>query len=337
MVPALAVADALRAEGADVQFAGGDRAEAELVPAAGYAFHRLAVVAVPRGDPLRAIPALGTDLAAVVAALGLVRRLRPDAVLGGGGYVSAPVGLVAAVRNIPLVVMEADGHLGVTNRLLAPVARRVCTALPLPGHEPPKFRVTGRPVPPVPQDREAARGRFGVRDDETLVVVFGGSLGARTINHAAVHAFADPGFANARLRVLHAAGERDLPELTAPGDHYDLRGYVSGFMDALVAADLVVARSGGSVWEIAAAGRPAILIPYPHATQDHQTVNAQFFADAGAAVMIPDAELTADRLAETARSLLTDDARMTAMGRAAAAAARPHAAAEIATQVLTFT
>lgn len=333
MVPALAVADALRAEGADVHFAGGDRAEATLVPEAGYELHQLQVVGVPRSSPVGAARALATDAAAVLAAGRLVGRLRPDVVLGGGGYVSAPVGLAAAARRVPLVVMEADGHLGVANRLLAPLARTVCTALPLRAWDP-KFRLTGRPVPPVGGDRAAARARFGVDESETLVVVFGGSQGARSINHAAVVAYADPDFAGLRLRVLHAAGERDLPSLKAPGPHYDLRGYVSGFMDALVAADLVVARSGGSVWEIAAAGRPAILIPYPYATQDHQTANARFFTQAGAAVMIGDAELTAQRLAQESQRLLGDPERLGAMGRAAAAAARPHAAKAIAAEVL---
>ena len=108
------------------------------------------------------------------------------------------------------------------------------------------------------------------------MLVFGGSQGARSINHAAVEAFA-----GARFHVLHAAGERDLPDLQAPGPHYDLRGYISDFGEALLASDLVIARSGGSIFEIAAAGRPAVLIPYPYATADHQTANARFMERGG--------------------------------------------------------
>ena len=116
---------------------------------------------------------------------------------------------------------------------------------------------------------------------------------------------------------------------------YDLQGYISDFMEAVVACDLAVARSGGSIWELAAAGRPSVLIPYPHATADHQTVNARYLADAGAAVLIPDDELTSERLRAEVEALLGDKARLEAMGRAALGLARPHAAAVIASEVLT--
>jgi UDP-N-acetylglucosamine--N-acetylmuramyl-(pentapeptide) pyrophosphoryl-undecaprenol N-acetylglucosamine transferase len=162
--------------------------------------------------------------------------------------------------------------------------------------------------------------------------VFGGSLGARSINHAAISAFAQPG--ESGIRVLHAAGERDLPDLAAPGPHYDLRGYIGDFGEALAAADLVVARSGGSVFEIAAHARPAVLVPYPHATADHQTANARYFERAGAAVLIPDAELDGPRLAAVVGGLLADRPRLAAMGRAAGELARPQAAEEIAGELL---
>jgi UDP-N-acetylglucosamine--N-acetylmuramyl-(pentapeptide) pyrophosphoryl-undecaprenol N-acetylglucosamine transferase len=329
VVPALAVADALRASGAEVQFVGGDRVEASLVPEAGYPLHKLRLESMPRRSPLRAARTVAIDAAAVVAATKLLGRIDPDAVLGGGGYVAGPVGVAPPVRRRPLVVVEIDGHLGLTNRLLAPFAKRVCTALPLAEHEGQKFVVTGRPVPEINADRDAARARFGVGADETLVVVFGGSLGARSVNHAALEALADSGF-----RVLHAAGERDLPSLNAPRPGYDLRGYVSEFMDALVASDLVVGRSGGSIWEICAAGRPSILIPYPHATADHQTLNARHLADAGAAVLIADSDLTAGLLKSTVDRLLADRGELERMGQAAAALARPRAAQDIAAQVL---
>jgi UDP-N-acetylglucosamine--N-acetylmuramyl-(pentapeptide) pyrophosphoryl-undecaprenol N-acetylglucosamine transferase len=243
--------------------------------------------------------------------------------------VAGPVGLAAVLTRTPLVLMEADSHLGLTNRLLAPFARRVCLAFPIDGRDGPRYRVTGRPVPPPARDRGAARARFGIAPQETCVLVFGGSQGARSINHAAVEAFA-----GARFRVLHAAGERDLPELEAPGAHYDLRGFIANFGDALLASDLVVSRAGGSIFEIAAHGRPAVLVPYPHATADHQAANAQFMARAGAAIVIPDAELTGRRLAQEVGRLLADPARLNAMARASAALARPDAAGEIAEELL---
>ncbi len=249
--------------------------------------------------------------------------------LGAGGYVAGPVGLAAALRRVPLVLMEADSHLGLTNRLLAPAARRVCLAFPIEGRGGRRYRVTGRPVPSPATDRAAARARFGVAPQETCVLVFGGSQGARSINQAAIAAFG-----GARFHVLHAAGERDLPDLSSPGPHYDLRGYISKFGEALIASDLVVARAGGSIFEVAAHGRPMVLVPYPFATADHQTTNAAFMEHAGAAIVIPDAELTAPRLAQEVGGLLAEPARLATMARAAVSVARPDAAAEIAHEVL---
>ena len=338
MVPALAVAAALSAEGAEVHFIGGDRAEATLVPEAGFAFHPLRVVSLPRRAPLRALRAVAVDTVALARCVALVRRIAPDVVLGGGGYVAGPVGLAGRLAGVPLVLTEIDSHLGLTNRLLAPLARTVCLALPIPGRDGPRYRVTGRPVPPVEDataGRRHGRARFGIEDGERLVVIFGGSLGARSINLAAVEAFAAPTLAGVgALRVLHAAGERDLPELRSPGSHYDLRGYIPDFMDALLAADLVIARSGGSIFEIARAGRASILVPYPHATADHQTTNARFLADAGAAIIVPDAEVSAERLRDEAAALLGDPAMLATMGAAAATLSRPAAARDIAATVL---
>jgi UDP-N-acetylglucosamine--N-acetylmuramyl-(pentapeptide) pyrophosphoryl-undecaprenol N-acetylglucosamine transferase len=332
VVPALAVADALRAEGAEVVFIGGERAERELVPKAGYELRTLSVEPLPRGRPVRAVGAVLIDVSAVARALRLLGELRPDAVMGAGGYVAGPVGLAAVLRRIPLVLSEADSHLGLTNRLLAPLARRVCLSFPLPGRTGPRYRVTGRPVPRPAIDRRAARERFGIAPEETCVLVFGGSQGARSINHAAIEAFA-----GARFRVLHAAGERDLAELrklATPAPHYDLRGYISDFGEALLASDLVVARAGGSIFEIAAHGRPAVLIPYPYATADHQAENARFMERAGAAVVIRDAELTGPRLAQEVGGLLADQSRLNAMARASAELARPDAAREVAEELL---
>jgi len=342
VVPALAVADALSAERARVVFVGGNRAEADLVPAAGYELERINVEPLYRRAPGKAAKAVVVDAGALRRARRIVRRLRPVAVMGAGGYVSGPVGMAAVLGRVPLVLSEADSHLGVTNRVLAPFADRVCLAFPIPGRSDrpisgrserrlghPRYVVTGRPVPRPATDRAAARARFGIGPQETCVLVFGGSQGARSINYAAIEAFA-----GARFRVLHAAGERDLPHLHAPDDRYDLRGYIDNFGEALIASDIVVSRAGGSIFEIAAAGRPAVLIPYPYATADHQSSNARYMEQAGAAVVIPDAELTAARLAQEVGGLLADRGRMRTMARASAAIARPDAAAEIARAVL---
>jgi UDP-N-acetylglucosamine--N-acetylmuramyl-(pentapeptide) pyrophosphoryl-undecaprenol N-acetylglucosamine transferase len=365
VVPALAVADALRAEGAEVVFIGAQRAEAQLVPDAGFQLHGLAVEGLSRANPLRALRALVRAAIAVPRARSLLRDIEPGAVMGGGGYVAGPVALAAITLRIPVVLTEADSHLGLTNRLLAPFARRVCLAFPLDGPDAEahrrarrrapwraragarrgeRYRVTGRPVPAPRGDERTARARLGIGPEETCVLVFGGSLGSRTINRAAVEAFAGrspiggPSPTGSSFRVLHISGQRDYEELAAhelpPG--YDLRAYLdeADFADALAAADLTVARAGGSVFEIAAHGVPAILVPYPHATGDHQSENARWMSDAGAAIVIPDGELNGARLARVVAELLADRSRLAAMATAARGLARPDAARAVASELL---
>jgi len=329
VVPAIAVADALRAEGADVSFVGGQRAEAELVPAAGYRLDPIRVEGISRTDPLAALRAGAKAALALRSAARILRERRADAVLGGGGYVAGPVGLAAVLGRVPLVLTEADSHMGLSNRLLAPRARRVCLAFPIPGRTGERYLVTGRPVPPRTAERAPARAALGIGPDERCVLVFGGSLGARSINHAAVAAFAD-----APYRVLHVAGRRDFGELRAPGPHYDLRDYVTPFGQALAATDLAVARAGGSIFELAQYGLPALLVPYPHATGDHQSANARWMRDGGAAVVVEDAALTPERLRAEVDALLGDPRRLAAMAAASGRLARPEAGREVAAAVM---
>ncbi|MBA2764884.1 MAG: glycosyltransferase, partial [Thermoleophilaceae bacterium] len=268
----------------------------------------------------------------------LLRRLRADAVIGAGGYVSGPVAAAASTLRLPVFLLEADSHMGVTNRMLAPLARRTFLAFPIEGRDNDRYLVTGRPIPTdiLAADRAVARARFGLAGDQPCLLVFGGSLGARTINHAAIDAFGE----TAPCAVLHVSGERDHAEvagrLEALGSpsHYRLRAYVEPFADALAAADLVVARAGGSVFELAAAGLPAILVPYPHATGDHQTLNARWLTEGEAAVIIADGELDGPRLAREVGDLLSSPGRLRAMGDSALELARPDAAQQIAAEVL---
>ncbi|HKP21987.1 MAG TPA: undecaprenyldiphospho-muramoylpentapeptide beta-N-acetylglucosaminyltransferase [Thermoleophilaceae bacterium] len=338
VVPALAVADALRERGAQVEFIGGERAEAELVPAAGYPFHALKVQGIDRSNPLRAARAMLLAVRATGRARRLLRQIGADAVLGGGGYVAGPVGLAARTLRLPLVLTEADSHLGVSNRMLAPFAARVCLAFPIEGRRGSKWLVTGRPVPrgTGEGDQAEARARLGVPADGPCLLIFGGSLGARRLNDAAIEAFG----AAAPCTVLHASGRRDyddllarLVELGSP-PHYVLLPYVEPFADALAAADLAAARAGGSVFELAAAGLPSVLVPYPHATGNHQDANARFMERAGAAVVIPDAQLDAPRLAREVGGLLAAPQRMAEMANAARAVAKPDAAERVAEELL---
>lgn len=312
------------------------------MPAAGYEIDLLRLRGLDRGNPVRAVGSLRLAAAAVPAARRALRDRGAQAVLGGGGYVAGPAGLAALSLGLPLVLTEADRHLGLTNRLLARRARRVCLAFPIPGREGERYLVTGRPVPAAigSADRDRARERFGIASSDRCLLVFGGSQGARSINGGALEAFAGVAAADRGFCVLHISGTRDYDEarerLAAGGDagRYTLLAYEPNLADALAASDLVLARAGGSIFEIAAAGRPAILVPYPHAAGRHQHANAAWMAEAGAAVVVEDSELDPARLRRLAGELLADDERLREMASAARARARPDAAQRVAAEVV---
>ncbi len=337
----MAVAAELRKSGAEVSFLGTrEKVEAELVPAAGYEIDFLRVRGIDRRNPLRAARAGAEALAAVSAARAVLRRRRADVVMGGGGYVAGPAGLAATLTRTPLVLTEADSHLGLANRLLAGRARRVCLAFPLEGRSGKRYLVTGRPVPEavLTADRDAARARFGIPGDARTVLVVGGSQGARSVNFAAVEAFAER--EGRDFRVLHLSGTRDYEALrerlgaAVHADGYELVEYEPNLGDALAASDLVLGRSGGSIFEFTAAGRPAVLVPYPHATADHQRANARWMEAAGAATIVEDDALGPTTLLAEIGGILGDDERLQRMATAARELAKPHAARTIADQVL---
>ncbi len=341
----MAVAAELRASGAAVSFLGTrERIEAELVPDAGYEIDFVKVRGIDRKNPLRAARAGLEALGAVAAARRALRAREADVVMGGGGYVAGPAGLAALATRTPLVLTEADSHIGLANRLLARRARRVCLAFPIAGREGDPYLLTGRPVPDavLRADREAARRRFGIEAGERCLLVVGGSQGARSVNFAALAAFAERDGRD--FHVLHLAGQRDYEELrarlatAAHDDRYTLLAYEPDLGDVLAASDLVLGRSGGSIFELTAAGRPAILVPYPHATGDHQSHNAAWMERAGAATVLPDAALGgnggAERLRAEVAAVLGDPARLEAMAAASRSLAKPDAARRIADEVL---
>jgi UDP-N-acetylglucosamine--N-acetylmuramyl-(pentapeptide) pyrophosphoryl-undecaprenol N-acetylglucosamine transferase len=330
-VPSLAVAEALRARGVAVTFAGSpDRVEARLVPEAGFEFDPFRISGLPR----RPSPALARAVLLAGRAPAACGRIlaarRPDVVLGGGGYVAGPMVYAAWRRRIPAALTEADAHLGLANRLAAPFARLVFLAYPLPGRNRGKYRVVGRPVAPasaVPRDE--ARRRFELPADGAALLVFGGSQGAATLNDVALDAFADSG-----PPVLHLCGTRYLQALGAQPRRPDYRllAWTDEFANALAATDLVLARAGGSVWEVAAAGKPAVLVPSPNVTADHQTKNARHFEQGGGAVVVPEPRIA--RVPELVRSLLDDPVRLRTMGEAMLRLARPDAADRIAEELI---
>jgi UDP-N-acetylglucosamine--N-acetylmuramyl-(pentapeptide) pyrophosphoryl-undecaprenol N-acetylglucosamine transferase len=332
VLPSLAVAEALVARGVKVTFAGSpDRAEARLVPEAGFELDTFRISGLPRKPTPALGRAVGQALRAPRACKRILRAREPDVVLGGGGYVAGPMVYAASRLGIPAALMEADAHLGLANRLAAPFAERVFLSFPIEGRDGSKYRVTGRPIPARNRSTSKAEGRrvFDLPPRARVLLVFGGSQGATSLNEVMVEAFGETGPA-----VLHLSGERDFERFSRQvrRDEYRLVRFTDEFGAALAAADLVVARAGGSVWELAAAGKPAILVPYPFATADHQTKNARFFERAGGTITVPETEL--GRVADLARSLIGDAQRLKEMGEAMKRVARPDAADDIAEELI---
>jgi UDP-N-acetylglucosamine--N-acetylmuramyl-(pentapeptide) pyrophosphoryl-undecaprenol N-acetylglucosamine transferase len=300
------------------------------VRSAGFPFDAFHVEGIPRQFSLRLPVALAKDTVAPAACLRILRARRPGVVLGAGGYVGGPMVFAAGLLRIPAAVTEADAHLGLANRLAAPLAKRVFCAFPIEGLDGEKVKVVGRPIPARsrPPEREDARRLFELPVEGPVVLVFGGSQGSRRLNEAALDAFATDGPA-----VLHLAGERDYPELAVRErrDEYRLLPFTDEFGAALAAADLVVARAGGSVWEVAAAGKPALLVPYPHATADHQAKNAGYFARGGGAVVVLERDLDLRRQVD---ELLAHPGRLESMSAAMLALAKPDAADVVARELI---
>lgn len=341
--PGVAVARELvrRQPGAVVTFAGTARGlESRLVPQEGFELD----VIRSAGLKGRSIAAMARGLALVPASLAdawrVVSRRRPDAVIGVGGYSSGPVVLVAALRGIPTMLLEQNAMPGLTNRLLARVVRAAAlTYDDVHGYFGRKGFVTGNPVRPEfitladsPIPDPIADSRSPIADGRVLVL--GGSQGAHAINVAMVAAAAELGRRCPGLEIVHQTGTRDLDAVREGYARAGVVARTAAFLDGvageMTAASLVIARAGATTLaELAALGRPAVLVPFPGATDDHQTKNAQALVAGGAAVLLPEASLTGDRLAAVAADLITDRPRLAAMGQAMRRFARPDAAARI--------
>jgi UDP-N-acetylglucosamine--N-acetylmuramyl-(pentapeptide) pyrophosphoryl-undecaprenol N-acetylglucosamine transferase len=357
--PALAVATALRERGAEVFWLGTRQGlEAKLVPAAGIAMEWVSVSGL-RGKgvvawllaPLRLLWAAWQVLVVMV-------RQRPMVVLGMGGFVTGPGGVVTWLLRKPLVIHEQNAIAGLTNRLLAPLAQRVLEAFPTTFHTK-RTVLTGNPVRRAIAELPAPEQRFAGRSGATRLLVLGGSLGARALNEVVPQAIAHLPM---RPEIWHQAGSRNIDEARDFYSRAAVSARVEPFIDDMAAAyawaDLVLCRAGAlTVAELAAAGVAAILVPYPHAVDDHQTRNAAYLADAGAALVVQERDLTSEKLCELLISLgsgtansphpnplpegegdfekrngLLDRARLLKMAQAARRLSQPQAAANVAEQ-----
>jgi len=336
--PMIAVAEAVRelAPAVRVVFVGTERGiEGRAVPKSGFELELMRVLPLRGGGPLGFARGIARALGAVGEGRSLVRRLEPHAVLSVGGYAAGPVSLAAWMLGVPLAVLEPNSVIGLTNRLVAPLARRAYLAFPEAERHFRRERVLRAGVPLRPGFVPAALGAPG---DRLRVLVLGGSQGAQALNDAVPRAVAALGGAVEVVHQAGTAGEAGVRALYASLG-LQARTRVVAFIDdmpaALTAADLVVGRSGaGALSEICAVGRASLLVPYPFAAGDHQRVNAESLVREGAALCIPNEQATPDRLALEIGALVLDRAQLGSMAEAARAAGRPHAAQAIALDLL---
>ncbi|MHB8387041.1 undecaprenyldiphospho-muramoylpentapeptide beta-N-acetylglucosaminyltransferase [Metallibacterium sp.] len=330
--PGLAVAEVLSARAVPVVWLGAAGAlETRLVPARGIRLLELPVRGV-RGKGWNArLRAPWMLLGALRAAWAALRRERPRSVLALGGYAAGPGGLAAFLRRVPLVVHEQNAMPGMTNRVLARLARRVLVGFP---DALPHATCSGNPVRAAIAALPAPAQRFAARTGRARLLVMGGSQGARALNLGVPAALALLPAA-ARPEVWHQCGAQGVEITRATYAEAGIEARVEPFIEtmeqAYAWADLALCRAGAlTLAELATAGLGAILVPYPHAVDDHQTRNAAFMAGADAARLLPESALSAQSLAQELGTLLADRARLLDMAMAARALARPDAADRIA-------
>ncbi|WP_080803490.1 undecaprenyldiphospho-muramoylpentapeptide beta-N-acetylglucosaminyltransferase [Arabiibacter massiliensis] len=346
--PALALADELAERGWDVRFAGTPTGvEARLVREAGIPFTPFEARGFNRSHPLTLPKALATIQKSTKLARAWFDEIRPDVVVGFGGYVCIPVARAAEQRGIPVVVHEQNSVMGMANKYLARRAAAVCltyehAAEALSEAERARTTVTGNPVrrSVFAATRAEGRAAFDVPDDALMLLVTGGSLGARHVNQA-VAARKEMLLAHPGLHVVHVTGPKELDAVTEAlalppeeAARWRLLGYTDQMGPAMAAADAIVSRAGAtSLAEIAARALPALLVPFPHATEDHQTMNARACVEAGAALMVADAEVDGPAFDEALRTLVEDADARERMAAAARAQKAEDAAALLADAV----
>ncbi len=337
--PALAVARELRSRSERIVWLGTRSGiESRIVPADGIALETIRVAGLRRKGALTWLLAPWRIAVALIDAIRVVRRQRPKVVLGMGGFASGPGGVAAWLLGRPLVIHEQNAVAGLTNRVLARFAREVLEAFPgsfFPKGKGRMTRVTGNPVRAeintLPPPAERLAGRSGA----LRLLVLGGSLGARVLNDVVPRAVALLDAAE-RPEILHQAGEKTVSvargQYAASGVVARIEPFIEDMAAAYAWADVAVCRAGAlTVAELAAAGLPAILVPFPGAVDDHQTCNASVFVGAGAGVLLPESSLTAERLAAELAVFIADRQVVVARAVAARSLACPSATADIAT------
>jgi len=345
LFPGMAVAEAFRdaVPGTEIAFAGTAHGlEARVVPGAGYRLFTLPVAGIVGKGVMKRLAGLVLLPAALAAAGRVLKEFGPDLVVGVGGYASAPVLFMAGIRRVRRVILEQNAVPGVTNRVFGPSVDRVFLAFEEAAarFKGGRFSTPGNPVRAgLLRAAEEAPEPTGDRPAGRHLLAFGGSQGARALNDSLVEAVPRLLKALPELTLTHQTGAADLERVRAAYAALEGRAEAVPFIDdmgaAYARANLVLCRAGATtVAELTALGKPAVLVPYPHAAHDHQTANARLLKDRGAAVLLPQGELSAEHLAETLTDLLNNPAGLATMGAAARAAGHPDAARRIVAECL---
>ncbi|HTP14126.1 MAG TPA: undecaprenyldiphospho-muramoylpentapeptide beta-N-acetylglucosaminyltransferase [Bacteroidota bacterium] len=343
LYPALAIADEIRKQlpDADFLFVGTKgRIEARVVPERGYRFATIWISGLHRGLSLSNLLFPFKVVVSLVQSFFLIRQFRPDAIVGTGGYVCGPILYVGRLMNIPTFIHESNSYPGVTTRLLAARATRVFTAFEATERwlgKNARVELVGTPTRNSFEDvsKNAATTFFGLDPRKQTVLVFGGSLGATSVNRALTDIA--PALAAENIQFIWQTGERDFESVMEKVGSRKV-GWTGKYIDrmdyAYAASDVVVSRSGATtIAELTRIGKAAILVPYPFAAADHQTVNARSMEERSAAILIPDSRV-GESLEAAIRGLLADPGKRQSMERAAKAMGRPNAGRVIATKIL---
>ena len=334
VIPALAVARELRDRGVDVSWIGTPQGlESRLVPGAGIEFDAIDIKGLRKSGLLRALAMPFMLVKAMFQTLGLIRNRRPDAVLGMGGFVSGPGGLVAAMMRIPLVLHEQNSAAGLTNKWLARLTRHVFTGFPAAAGIS-NFTWVGNPVRKEISDLPAPDQRLGGRTGPLRILVVGGSQGASVFNQNLPGLLGNEGLVE--LEVWHQCGSQGDETIVASYEAKGISATVDTFIDDMAAAyewcDFAICRAGAmTISELCAAGVAALLVPYPHAVSDHQALNAAFMVEAGAALMVRQEEFLSGNWVTEVSGLDSDREQLVAMSRRARDLSRPNAAEDVAT------
>ena len=328
--PGLAVADALRGQGWNVVWLGAPHSmEAELVPQHGYPLAWVNFTGVRGKGLLRLLTLPFTLLRALGQSAAAILRYRPDVVLGMGGYITLPGGLMAAFLRRPLVIHEQNSIAGMSNRVLAKLAARVLSGFP---QVLPRSEWCGNPVRADIAALPAPQARYAARNGTLNVLVVGGSLGAQALNEALPQALALLP-QQQRPHVVHQTGKKNLEAVQVlylrAGVAADIRAFLDDMARQYAAADVVICRAGAlTIAELAAAGVASVLVPFPFAVDDHQIHNARFLSEQGAAILLPQKELSAEKLAQLLRELTRE--KLLAMAQVARSLAKADATAQVA-------